>query len=87
MSEIANCINDYFELVKGNVYFKERRSSQARFWMYETIDAQLKSNFYQNELVRMDLGNLERVVSEEKVSPFVAAQELLEKFFNTIGKL
>ncbi len=87
MSEIANCINDYFELVKGNGYFKERRSSQARFWMYETIDAQLKSNFYQNELVRMDLGNLERVVSEEKVSPFVAAQELLEKYFNTMGKL
>lgn len=87
MSEIAACINDYFELVKGNGYFKERRSSQARFWMYETIDAQLKSNFYQNNLVRINLDKLEQVVSEEKVSPFVAAQELLKKYFNTIDKL
>jgi len=29
---------------------------------------------------------LEQVVSEEKVSPFVAALELLEKYFNTIGR-
>ena len=86
MGEIAGCINDYFELVKGNGYFKERRSSQARFWMYETIDAQLKSNFYQNDLVRTDLDKLEQVVSEEKVSPFVAAQELLKKYFIAIGK-
>jgi len=86
MSEIADCINDYFELVKGNGYFKERRTSQARFWMYETIDAHLKNNFYQNDLVRVNLDNLEQVVSEEKVSPFVAAQELLEKYFNAMGK-
>mgnify|MGYP001559699037 FL=1 len=86
MSEIADCINDYFDLVKGNGYFKERRTSQARFWMYETIDAHLKSNFYQNDLVQDSLNNLEQVVSEEKVSPFVAAQELLEKYFNAIGK-
>lgn len=86
MSEIADCINDYFELVQGNGYFKERRSSQARFWMYETIDAHLKNNFYQNDLVRVNLDNLEQVVSEEKVSPFVAAQELLEKYFNAMGK-
>jgi len=62
MSEIANCINDYFELVKGNGYFKERRSSQARFWMYETIDAHLKNNFYQNKLVQVNLDNLEQIV-------------------------
>ena len=86
MSEIADCIKDYFELVQGNGYFKERRTSQARFWIYETIDAHLKNNFYQNDLVRVNLDNLEQVVSEEKVSPFVAAQELLEKYFNAMGK-
>jgi len=86
MSEIADCINVYFELVKGNGYFKERRSGQARFWMYETIDAHLKNNFYQNDLVQVNLDNLEQVVSQEKVSPFVAAQELLEKYFNTIRR-
>ncbi|MCK9641054.1 MAG: methylmalonyl Co-A mutase-associated GTPase MeaB [Prolixibacteraceae bacterium] len=85
MNDIAECINEYFELVKGNGYFKERRSSQARFWMYETIDANLKNSFYQNDLVQFNLNHLEQVVSEEKISPFVAAQDLLEKYFSTIS--
>jgi LAO/AO transport system kinase len=85
MNDIAECINEYFELVKGNGYFKERRSSQARFWMYETIDANLKNSFYQNDLVQFNLNHLEQVVSEEKISPFVAAQDLLEKYFSAIS--
>ena len=85
ISEIAACLDDYFELVKGNHYFEERRASQSKFWMYETIEDQLKSGFYQNKTVRAMLDSIEKEVAENRINPFVAAQELLEKYFNIPG--
>ncbi len=84
--EIVQCIEEYIELVKKNHYFKERRASQSRYWMFDTIDAQLRNNFYKNKLVKSALESLEQEVSEEKISPFAAAQELLEKYFEAMGK-
>jgi len=86
IDEIAKCIDEYFEFVKGNNYFEERRSSQSRFWMFETIEAHLKNNFYQNKQVRSALESVEKEVSRDRLSPFVAAQELLEKYFDAISK-
>lgn len=86
MDEIAQCLDDYFELVKGNNYFRERRSSQSRFWMVETIDAQLKNDFYKNKMVKNAFSAMEKEVSDEKLSPFVAAQKLLEKYFDSLDK-
>jgi len=85
INEIAHCLDDYFELVKGNHYFEERRSTQSQFWMFETIEEQLKSNFYQNKRVKAALGTVKKEVSGNMVSPFVAAQELLKKYFDAIG--
>ncbi len=86
ISEVVQCLDDYFEWVKGNNYFEERRSTQAKFWMFETIEEHLKNNFYQNKLVKTALAQIEKEVSEEKVSPFVAARELLKKYFDAISK-
>ena len=54
--------------------------------MLETIEENLKNNFYQNKQVKSALPSLETKVSDEKLSPFVAARELLEKYFDAIGK-
>ena len=86
MEEIAACMDDYFELVKNNHYFQERRASQAKFWMFETIEAQLKDHFFQNEAVKSELETLEKIVAKEQLSPFIAAQKLLEKYFSTIAR-
>jgi LAO/AO transport system kinase len=86
ISEIWDCIEEYFTLTKENNYFEERRSTQARYWMYETIEDNLKSNFYQNKQVKMALSQLETKVSGERLSPFFAAQQLLEKYFDAISK-
>ena len=86
ISEIWNCIEDYFDLVKGNNYFQERRSMQSRYWMFETIEENLKSNFFHNKQIRAALALLENKVADNRISPFVAAQQLLEKYFESIGK-
>jgi LAO/AO transport system kinase len=85
ISEIWQCLEDYFALVRENNLFEERRDSQAKYWMFETIEERLKSNFYQNKQVRTALVQLESKVIGDELSPFVAAQQLLEKYFDAIG--
>lgn len=86
ISEIWDTLREYFALVKENGYFSERRASQSRYWMFETIEEELKNNFYHNKTVRTALSHLETQVSDDKVSPFSAAQKLLEKYFEAISK-
>jgi LAO/AO transport system kinase len=86
ISEIWNCLEDYFVLVKGNNYFDERRASQSRYWMFETIEEHLKSSFYHNKMVKAALPHIESKVTADRLSPFVAARQLLEKYFDAISK-
>jgi LAO/AO transport system kinase len=83
--EVWQCIDDYFALVRQNNYFEERRAIQAKYWMFETIEDSLKSNFYQNKQIKTELAQLESKVSLDKISPFVAARQLLDKYFDAIG--
>ncbi len=86
ISEVWECIEDYLALVKENNYFRERRSTQSRYWMFETVEESLKGHFYQNKQVKMALSQLEEKVSADRISPFVAARQLLKKYFDAISK-
>ncbi len=39
-------IDRYFEYVKETGYFRQKRNEQAKYWMIETIDEQLRHDFY-----------------------------------------
>jgi LAO/AO transport system kinase len=79
--EIWDMVERYISFVKENNYFDFKRNAQSKYWMYETINEQLKNNFYQNaEIQKMLIKNEKRVLSNE-VSSFVAAKELLDKYF------
>ena len=79
---IWDIISDYFELVKLNHYFEEKRQSQNQFWMMETINEQLKSHFYNHPNVSQLLEENKKAVLNNEISPFAAAMSLLEKYFN-----
>ncbi len=81
IQEIWETINDYLAHCKSNGYFQYKRNEQAKFWMYETINEQLKSNFYLNETIARMLADAERKVLSEEISSFVAAKQLLD-FYN-----
>jgi len=74
-------ISDYFELVKSNHYFEEKRQNQNQFWMMETINEQLKSNFYNHPEIIKLLEKNRLAVASNKKSPFSAAMELLNTYF------
>lgn len=87
IGEIWDMVTNYVTLTQKNSYFNSRRSDQARFWMYETIHETLRTNFYQNPLVKAALPKYETLVSENSLSSYIAAQELLATYFKSIEKL
>lgn len=81
MEDIWTAINDYTELTKGNGFFHKNRNEQTKFWMYETINETLQSDFYSNPHIRPLLKEYENRVASNKISSFIAAKELLAKYF------
>ena len=79
---IWDIISEYFEWVKSNHYFEEKRQSQNQFWMMETINEQLKSHFYNHPNVSQLLDENKKAVQNNELSPFAAAMSLLEQYFN-----
>ncbi|MDE6146149.1 MAG: methylmalonyl Co-A mutase-associated GTPase MeaB [Muribaculaceae bacterium] len=79
--EVWNMIDRYFEFVNANGYFEERRQQQARYWMRETIDEQLRNHFYRDHAIERMLTGLEQSVLENRLSSFTAATEVLDSYF------
>ena len=81
IDEVWDMIDRYFAYVKDSGYFERRRRQQARYWMYETIEEQLKSNFYNDPDIAALLIKLDREVESNRRSSFVAAREVLDRYF------
>ncbi|HEX9152824.1 MAG TPA: methylmalonyl Co-A mutase-associated GTPase MeaB [Flavobacterium sp.] len=74
-------IEQFLELTKDNNYFFEKRKEQNQYWMLETINEQLKLNFYHHPAIQQLLDSTKKAVQNDEISPFAAAQILLEKYF------
>jgi LAO/AO transport system kinase len=80
LQEVLDKIDQYFTLTKDNGYFLRKRREQSRFWMYETIQEELKNRFFENESIKQIINNYENDVMQGKMSSFAAAFELLDKY-------
>lgn len=81
IAEVWDMIDRYFDFVRANGYFEAKRQQQARWWMYETIDEQLRKHFYDNEEVKHLLESCEADVLANRRSSFAAAGEVLRHYF------
>jgi len=81
IDEVWNMIDEYIAFVKKNGYFEHRRNAQSKFWMYETINERLKSNFYNNSEIQRELGVCEKQVLDSQMSSFAAASKVLDLYF------
>jgi LAO/AO transport system kinase len=73
-------IEKFLDLTKGNNYFFEKRAAQNQFWMLETINEQLKSNFYNHPEIQKLLESNKKAVQNDEISPFAAAQIVLNVY-------
>ncbi len=78
ISEIWDQVEKYREFTTQNGYFNIKRNQQSAYWMHETIQEQLRRNFYNNPEIKVKIGEIERQVQENKLSSFLAAGYLLE---------
>ncbi|GAF05196.1 methylmalonyl Co-A mutase-associated GTPase MeaB [Saccharicrinis fermentans] len=86
INEIWDMVKEYVEKTNKNGYFSYRRNEQSQYWMFESINENLKSNFYNNpELATLTESYKQKVLNDE-ISSFKAAQELLNKYFNKINQ-
>ncbi len=81
MEEIWQMVESYIVFTKANKYFDHKRHAQNRYWMYETINEQIKSNFYDNQVIQDLLKKNEQKIMDNEISSFVAAKELLDFYF------
>lgn len=81
IKEIWDMIDDYISFTKKNSFFEYKRSKQAKYWMYETINEQLKNRFYTNSRVIETLSSLEKEVLSSRMSSFVAAKKVLDEYY------
>lgn len=82
ISEIWNMISEYEIATKDNLYFAQKREEQNQNWMFETINEQLKSNFYEHPNINNLLDQSKIAVKNNEISPFAAAQLILQRYFD-----
>ena len=74
----------YIDFVKANGYFEYRRSEQSKYWMYESINDQLRNSFYNNPTIDSMIASEEAKVLQGQKTSFVAAKHLLDTYFNLL---
>ncbi len=85
VKEIWDMVYDYIRFVKENGYFEYRRNEQSKYWMYESINEQLRNNFYHHPKIDNLLKKKEQDVLQGHLTSFVAAKELLDTYFETLS--
>ena len=74
---IWNIILDYITLTRDNKYFETKRNSQNKFWFMQTIQEQLKSDFFNRKDVKKELKHQLELIENQQTTPFASADILL----------
>lgn len=82
IDEVWNMIINFNSFTLKNGFYESNRRNQAKYWMYETINNQLMDGFYGNDLIKELITGFEEDILNDKVSSFIAAKTLLEKYYN-----
>ena len=77
IAEIWKVIEEYLEITKSNNYFSSKRNEQNKYWLIQTIEEQLKSDFFNHPTIKIELQKQLALIEANKTTPFVAAEYLL----------
>jgi LAO/AO transport system kinase len=81
---VWDMIDRYFDYVRSTGYFEHKRNEQAKYWMLETINEQLRHDFYRRPEIGALLEQKELRVLNNEQSSFTAAQDVLNRYFELL---
>ena len=82
IKEVWDMIIGYIAAVKNNGFFELRRSNQQKYWLYESLDEQIRQRFYNSPGMEELLKGYEQQLLSGKMTSFIAASKALEYFDN-----
>ena len=79
ITEVGSQIQEYQAQSNSNGSFQARRHSQELYWLHQTIEDRLKSEFYNRPGIEKHLKNLEQQILDKKITAFEAADILMNQ--------
>ena len=86
IQKIWEIIENYIAQTLKNNYFNKNRKEQSVKIMLNTINLRLNDSFYFNDEIEKLLPQIEDELKTHKISSYVAAQKLLDKYFKGMTK-
>ncbi|MEZ4856653.1 MAG: methylmalonyl Co-A mutase-associated GTPase MeaB [Gelidibacter sp.] len=77
IAEIWDLIKSYINHTKANTYFDNNRKEQNKFWLLQTIEERLKSDFFSIASIKQELKKQLQRIEAGETTPFLAAELLL----------
>lgn len=84
LDEVWSLIEEYISLTTENGYFRENRKKQSLHILQESIRQSLSNGFFDHPAVKAEIKEIEQQILDEKLSPYQAAKQLLDNYFNAI---
>jgi LAO/AO transport system kinase len=76
IKEVWELITTYEEQTKANGYFERHRHDQSSYWLMQTIEERLKSDFFDRDEIKKALREQLDLLEAGKTTPFAAAEHL-----------
>lgn len=84
IDKVWDMIDRYFAYVKETGYFERKRNEQAKYWMFETINEELRNNFYRIPEIAALLQQKEMRILNNEQSSFTAAHDALDAYYRIL---
>lgn len=86
IDKIWETIMEYVAQTKVNGHFHKKRNEQNLRILSETINSTLTERFYNSQFIVEKLEQFKQDVLNDRVSAYIAAQELIDGYFDNIEK-
>ena len=80
IDEIWEMVEEYASFVSKNGYLDKRRKEQSRYWMYETLREGIYMQVFNDPDMKKELEIHEKAISEGRMTSFMAASSILNKY-------
>ena len=79
LNEVLQSIKYYQDKTLRNGYFHLKRKRQNRHWFLQTIESQLKHNFFERNETKRQFDAYLSKINDSEITPFQAAENLLSR--------